>query len=1073
MTSNSSTQVIRTKIRPPQRRVGLLRRERLIDFLHDHINRKLLLISASPGYGKTSLLIDFIQDTELPTCWYSMDASDSDPKNFISYLIASISETFPELKQSLPGAALESSVQDQGLETQLQALVNAIQEQIPEYFLILIDDFQFAAGNNTILDLVNWFLDHQPDNCCVILASRVMPDLPYLKFTARQEIAGLGSEDLAFTPGEIQAYLAQNHNLQIPIKEARQLAEETEGWITGILLGAHTLWKGLIRSITAAKAKDEHIFNYLAQEIFDQQPEAVKHFLKSTSILNVMTPEFCNQLLGIDEAEATLDYLERANLFILRLSSEEKTFRYHALFQEFLRKQFEPDDLVELSALHTKAGRIHHRDGSWEAALEHFLTASSHENAIAVIKEHMEETFRAGRLVTLARWLDALDPESFSKDPTLLIMRGRLHRQEGQFDQALTCYQQARQLFVARGDIEGEIGVRIHEAFAYQFSGAMQKAKEMAEKALSDAGERVIEPGMSALAYRILGEYHHLAGKLEQAKREFRQSLKLFEQAGDRYHQSILLQALGTTARRMGNPLEAEEHYMRALSILKTLGNRWRIAELQNNIGVGYYYQGEYEKAREIFQQALKDARDVGHLHTEAIVLISLGDLYADLRDAGAAQEHFQAGLDGARATKDVFLEVYCLCALANLYRVDRAWEHSGSLLGEASALSGEEGSGYLQGFVALTRGMLSHDQNRLEEADRALQDAIRKLARAGAQRDLARAYLWGADTLYRMKQLDGAYEQLERAIRLTKEINHPHLLVVDGSLMTAFLDRAKTESGIDGLDQLFFRIRQFNLETVREKASSAAAVVPQPVVEVVTLGADVVKVNGKPIAHTAWKGPLVKELFFYLLEKQPVRREVVLDVFWPEYSTAKAQSVYHASLYRMRRILPKGLILYDNEQGVYLINEAINHWYDARAFSKLLRRARSESDSETTLEQALSIYHGEYLPTVYSDWCLESRAVYQNLFIQAVAELAALKMKKQHFDEAVRLYRRVLEVEPFKEEFHRFLMEALSNAGRNREALQHYTEFERFLQAEMDIPPSKETVALSVQIQEKARSPE
>jgi LuxR family maltose regulon positive regulatory protein len=1059
--------VVKTKIKPPRRRVGLLRRDRLIDFLIGNVNRKLLLISASPGYGKTTLLIDFIQESDLPTCWYAMDPSDSDPWYFITYLTAAIAETFPEMAGDPLAQLLEDASRERDLQAALQLLVNVIQEQIPEYFAILIDDFQFASSSNAILDMVNWFLDHQPDNCCLILASRVMPDLPYLQLTARQEIAGLGSEDLAFTPEEIQAYLAQNHSLEISIEEARQLALDTEGWITGILLGTHTIWKGLIRSVSAAKARDEQVFDYMAQEIFDQQPEPVKHFLKSTSVLDIMTPAFCDRLLSINSSEQMLADLEKANLFLLRLAGEEKAYRYHALFQDFLRKQFEPDDLDERSALQYRAGKLYLEQGDWEAALEFFLASGSDEQAIEIIEEHMEQLYRRGQLVTLTRWIDALNPDRVSNDPSLSVMRGRLYRQGGEFDKALNCYEQARCAYTERDDKSGELAVRIHEALVHQYSGAMETAKEMAEGALADADEDVNEPSMLAQAHRILGEYHHLAGELEHAKREFRLAQKLYAQAGDRYHESVLLQALGTTARRMGNPLEAEEHYMQALKILETLGNRWRMAELQNNIGMGYYYQGEYEKACAIFQQALQDAREAGHLHTESVVLASLGDLYTDLRQVGKAHQHFQAGLSGAKETNDVFLEVYCLCARANFYRVDEAWEHARSLLDQAGALSGEERSGYLQGLVALTRGMVAHDHGQFQEARAAFEDAISKLAAAGAQRELTRAHLWYANTLFHLEKSNDSYAQLEKAIELTRAIKHPHLLVVDSSRMTDLLEAAKSEAGIEGVEQLLVRTHQFNLSTIRDKRSGASPDVAPPVLEVLTLGVDVVKVNGEAIVHAAWKGPLVRELFFYLLENEPVRREIILDVFWPEYTTAKAQRVFHSSLYRMRKILPKGLIVYDNREGVYIIDKSIDQWYDARVFSEWFDQAEVGDDPEDTLEKAVSIYNGEYLPAIYSDWCLERRAVYQNMYVQALSRVAALKSAQGQHDGAISYYQQAVEVEPFQEALHRGLMQELADAGRSRDALLHYEELKKTLKEEMDLPPAVETTELSKRIQQ------
>lgn len=1072
MDPHTTGKVVKTKIKPPLRRVGLLRRPRLIDFLHDHVNRKLLLLSASPGYGKTSLLVDFVQDTELPTCWYAMDASDGDPRNFLTYLVACIVETFPSLAGGALGALLESVAPNDELETLVASLVNAIQESITEYFVIIIDDFQFASGSETILELVNWFLDHQPDNCCLILASRVTPDLPYLRLTARQEIAGLGSEDLAFTPDEIQAYLEQNHNLTLPLEEARKLADETEGWITGILLGTHTLWKGLIRSITAAKARDEQVFDYMAQEIFDQQPEPIKRFLKSTAVLSVMTPDFCDRLLGITDSTDTLAALEGANLFTMRLSGDELSYRYHALFQDFLLKQFEPDGRPERAALERQAGQLRLEGGRWEAALEHFLASGADDLAAGLIKEHMEAVFRQGQLVTLVRWLDALDRTTVGDDPALLLMRGRLHRQAGEFERAMDCYGQARVVFAERGDQSGELSVQIHEALLHQYSGSRGKARGMAEEALTGAEAARLDPAMRAQAHRILGEYHQFAGELEAAKREYRHSLELYKQAGDRYHESLLLQALGTTARRMGNPLEAEEHYTRALEILKSLGNRWRMAELQNNIGVGYYYQGEYEKAHEIFERALQDAREVGHTRTTALVLLSMGDLYADLGEVSDAQRHFQNGLDGARRVSDAFLEVYCLCALANLYRVDEAWEHARSLLDQARKRSGEEDSGYLNGLVSLSHGMVAQDQGELDEALDALDDAVDRLTAAGAQRELTRAHLWQADTLFRMDRREQAYGQLARALELSREIKHPHLLVADGSRMGALLERAGAEARIEGLDELLARIQQFNLQTARVRVSEPPSEVKPPVVEARALGTDTVRVDGRTIAHTEWKGPLVKELFFYLLENEPARRELILDAFWPEYSTAKAQSVFHASLYRMRRILPEGLIRYDNSGGVYVVDKSVDHWYDARAFADLYSRADSGAEALDLLDQAVDMYDGEFLPPVYSEWCLSRRGAYHGMYVDALGRLGELYADSGRFDEAQERYRAAVEVEPFQEELHRGLMQVLSDAGRHAEALKHYEWLEELLRAELDIAPAEETQSLYARIQARAQSP-
>jgi DNA-binding SARP family transcriptional activator len=170
--------------------------------------------------------------------------------------------------------------------------------------------------------------------------------------------------------------------------------------------------------------------------------------------------------------------------------------------------------------------------------------------------------------------------------------------------------------------------------------------------------------------------------------------------------------------------------------------------------------------------------------------------------------------------------------------------------------------------------------------------------------------------------------------------------------------------------------------------------------------------------------------------------------------------------------LLPKGLIRYDNQEGVYGIDKSIDQWYDARVFTDLIKRADVERDlEEELLTQAISLYQGEYLPPVYSSWCLEQRELYQGMFIRALAQLAEWKAKNKRYDQAAEYYRRALEVEPFQEDFHRGMMQVLFEDGRQIEALQHYEQLVALLDTELGLLPAKETQALFDQIQRKGKS--
>ncbi|MFQ5943734.1 MAG: hypothetical protein ACE5JF_09290, partial [Anaerolineales bacterium] len=492
--------VVRTKIIPPHRRVGLFGRPRLVDFLHENLNRKLILLSAAAGYGKTSLLVDFLKDSEITACWYALDEGDADPRVFISHFVASVAEAFPQLADGpLPGM-VAAGVADTEPQSVMGLLINEIQERIPDYFAILLDDLQFVDASANIGELLTWFMDHQPDNCCLIIATRTMPNLPYLKLTARQEIAGLGSEDLAFTPEEIREYLAQHHSLEISAEEARELGEQSEGWITGILLGTHTLWKGLLRTLTEAKGKDEQVFEYLAHEVFAQLPEETQQFLKSTSILKTIEPAFSDELIGIDHSEQQLDELEAANLFVVKLASEQPVYRYHALFREFLLRQLQAEPDREQAALQRRAADLLTAAGGMEEGLEHYLEAEAWPEAIRVLQKIGEPAYRAGRLTLLARWLDAVEPEALAAAAELLVLRGRLHRQDGEFDQALEYLHRGRNVYLQAGDKAMEAAVRVREAFVKRYMGQLDEARRACEEVIAEAEKVQVPADALALA---------------------------------------------------------------------------------------------------------------------------------------------------------------------------------------------------------------------------------------------------------------------------------------------------------------------------------------------------------------------------------------------------------------------------------------------------------------------------------------------------------------------------------------------------------------------------------------------
>ena len=272
--------ISKTKIILPRRRAELLSRGRLLNALFDFLDRKLIMVTAPAGYGKTSLLIDLAHQSELPFCWLALDPLDRDPQRFIAYFIAAITERFPQFGNRSRSILDSLTNLDDGMERLLVTLVNEIFDDIHEHFVLVVDDFHLLDEVLPIHYLVNRFVQLVGENCHLVLSSRSLTelsDIPLL--VAREQVGGLDFSDLAFSQEEIQALLAQNQNIHLSDEDAHKLFEATEGWITGLQFTDLDLIKSGENSFRASHAVGVSVFDYLGQQVLQHQSEPLQLFL--------------------------------------------------------------------------------------------------------------------------------------------------------------------------------------------------------------------------------------------------------------------------------------------------------------------------------------------------------------------------------------------------------------------------------------------------------------------------------------------------------------------------------------------------------------------------------------------------------------------------------------------------------------------------------------------------------------------------------------------------------------------------------------------------------------------------
>src|ERR671914_1837577 len=367
-----STPILTTKlyIPPPQPKVVL--RPRLIECLNEGLDRKLSLISAPAGSGKTTLLSEWLAGRSQPAAWLSLDEGDNDPTRFLAYLVAALRTIAPNIGEGLLGAL--QSPQPPPTESVLTALLNEI-TTLPDDFVLVLDDYHVIDAR-PVDDALAFLIEHLPPRMHLVIATREDPNLPLARLRVRGQLSELRAADLRFTPEEAAEFLNQVMGLSLSAEDIAALERRTEGWIAGLQLAAlsmrgHKDATSFIKSFTGTH---HFVLDYLVEEVLGQQPESVQTFLLRTSILERLCSPLCDAVVSDPSAsgQETLEYLERANLFLVPLDDERRCYRYHHLFAELLRQRLHQsaassmgDELSDVAELHIRASRWY-EDNGWE-----------------------------------------------------------------------------------------------------------------------------------------------------------------------------------------------------------------------------------------------------------------------------------------------------------------------------------------------------------------------------------------------------------------------------------------------------------------------------------------------------------------------------------------------------------------------------------------------------------------------------------------------------------------------------------------------------------------------------------
>jgi LuxR family maltose regulon positive regulatory protein len=398
-----------TKLHIPPSGNNIVHRPKLFEQLNSGLSRKLILVSAPAGFGKTTVISDWIIHHKIPTVWFSLDNGDNDPAVFLRYIITGIQSIHQDFGQS--ALRLINSPGSPSVESIASLLINELLS-INQNFLLVLDDFHLIKSNEVLM-LATYLLEHIPGNIHIVILTRSDPSLSLSRLRSQHQIVELRLSDLSFSANEISVLFNKKLKLGLSADEVHSLETKTEGWIAGLQLAAISMQSGedISEFVRNFKGDNRYIMDYLIEEVLKIQTDDIKDFLLQTSILEQMSAPLCNALLNRDDSQQVLESLEQNNMFVIPLDAHRTWYRYHHLFAGLLKQRFLQFDQKKIEDIHNKASAWFEENALHEFALGHVLEIRNFERSIQILGRIVERMWEVGHHSAILRYGKLLPDE--------------------------------------------------------------------------------------------------------------------------------------------------------------------------------------------------------------------------------------------------------------------------------------------------------------------------------------------------------------------------------------------------------------------------------------------------------------------------------------------------------------------------------------------------------------------------------------------------------------------------------------------------------------------------------------
>ncbi len=803
---SSRMDLLYTRLRPPPVREKQVVRFRLLERLAAALRQRLTLVCAPAGYGKTTLLSQWVERLPGPAGWVSLDRGDNDLAQFLRYLLAAIQRIDPGVGALIP--RMLQPPRPLSISAAWIVLINDLAASHKEFILIL-DDYQ-EIENPAVHQALEYLIEHTPANLHWIVAARSDPPINLPQLRARGQLLELRAAELCFTGEDARLFFQDRMGMPLTEREVAALVQKAEGWAAGLQIAAILLQNqpDLPGAVQAFTGSHRYILDYFAREVIERLPGSTQEFLCQTAILDHLEASLCDAVTGRSDSRQILEQLDREDYFIVPLDAGRRWYRCHRLMVEAFRRKTEGLEPAQLAGLHQRAGAWYAAQGMIDAAIEHAFKAGDLDRAAEWIEAGAETILKRSQVAKLLEWLESLSEEQIRRRPRLNTAYAWALLLKGGSPRAVQARLEASAGLAADAgagaDAEAGAGAEetVIRALIATLSGDVRQGFACSQRALAELPAAQIF--LRSVAYENLGMGYVIQGDIQSAIQAFKESIALARDSGNTMFAVASLSNLGGLYLIQGQLKFAEAVYRQALELATTQFGRRLPVACRALLGLSEIARewNNLAQARELLEEAVQ----LSQQYSETGELVMVLSLARVLQEQGHVEEALtllqKAQASAIQRTATPINDRLVEAALARLWlrqgNLTAAAEWAArrgfdpDLSAQALPLPDARAIPYdLRAGEWLLYARLQLAQNRPEAALNTLAAPLSEATQQGRTRRLHEILVLMALAYQLAGSVDRALDALERSLKLAEPEGYARVYIDEGPPMIGLLREA------------------------------------------------------------------------------------------------------------------------------------------------------------------------------------------------------------------------------------------------------------------------------------------